>query len=78
MICKNVGQPDRIARGLVGSVVIILTLLYRDNINDALIEFLLYGFGLLNMVSMTIGWCMVYKLAGINTIPKSERINKQQ
>lgn len=64
---KNLSVIDRTLRGLVGIIITAFALFNGDFISEPIVEILLLIFGILNLISLTTGWCPVYQLAGINT-----------
>jgi uncharacterized membrane protein len=64
---KNLHPIDRIARGVIGIVIIGFLLLNNSYLQEPILEILLAIFGGLNLVSLISGWCPVYHLAGIST-----------
>ncbi|WP_339718406.1 DUF2892 domain-containing protein [Marinomonas primoryensis] len=64
---KNLHPIDRIARGVIGIVIIGFLLLNNGYLQEPILEILLAIFGGLNLVSLISGWCPVYHLAGIST-----------
>tara|TARA_R110000764_G_scaffold234242_1_gene327987 strand:+ start:9126 stop:9338 length:213 start_codon:yes stop_codon:yes gene_type:complete len=64
---KNLYPIDRIARGVIGIVIIGFLLLNNGYLQEPILEILLAIFGGLNLVSLISGWCPVYHLAGIST-----------
>ncbi|MFT6404233.1 MAG: hypothetical protein ACJA2U_000583 [Marinomonas primoryensis] len=64
---KNLHPIDRIARGVIGIVIIGFLLLNNSYLQEPILEILLAIFGVLNLVSLISGWCPVYHLAGIST-----------
>lgn len=72
MIRRNLHLWDRIARGLIGFIVIGFALFNGSYIEEPLIEGLLIIFGILNLISLFTGWCPVYSLAHISTRPEDK------
>ena len=73
MFKKNLHIWDRLARGVVGIGVISFVLFNNgEYLQDPIIEVLLSIFGILNLISLTTGWCPVYSLANIDTRPKQD------
>lgn len=66
---KNLSVVDRTLRGLVGLIITGFAIFNGDFISEPIVEILLFIFGILNLISLTTGWCPVYQLAGINTRP---------
>ncbi|MDB2330433.1 DUF2892 domain-containing protein [Alteromonas sp.] len=64
---SNLNTIDRVLRGMIGICVTSFALFNGDVIDDIFIEVLLGIFGVLNLISLTSGWCPVYQLAGIST-----------
>ncbi|MBM3394414.1 MAG: DUF2892 domain-containing protein [Betaproteobacteria bacterium] len=68
---KNLGQTDRICRGGLGLLAAYAGLFETQLFGDPLLAILVAVFGLMNVVSAAIGWCVVYQLAGLNTCKAS-------
>lgn len=64
---KNLCQADRIIRGVISVALIVFAVFWADKIGDVLLQILIIVFAVLNLISFTIGWCPVYKLANIST-----------
>ena len=64
---SNLNTLDRLLRGLIGIGVTAFALFNGDIIDDVFIEVLLGIFGILNLISLTSGWCPVYHIAGLST-----------
>lgn len=72
MFKKNLHLWDRLARGVIGVGVIGFVLFNGGYLEDPIIEGLLFVFGVLNLISLSTGWCPVYSLANIDTRPKQD------
>ena len=60
---KNVGSADKIARMIVGALLIILALMGQIGV---------WGWiGVVPIATALIGWCPAYTLLGIKTCPTS-------
>ncbi len=64
---KNLHPIDRMARGVIGIVILGFLLLNNGYLQEPILEILLVAFGVLNLVSLISGWCPVYHLAGISS-----------
>ena len=64
---KNLHPIDRMARGVIGIVILGFLLLNAGYLQEPILEILLVAFGVLNLVSLISGWCPVYHLAGISS-----------
>lgn len=64
---KNLHPIDRIARGVIGIVIIGFLLLNNGYLQEPILEILLGVFALLNLISLFSGWCPVYHLASISS-----------
>lgn len=64
---KNLSTADRVIRGIVGSVSIYFGIFGGDIIGEPILQGFLVIFGVLNIVSLLTGWCMVYQAASIDT-----------
>ncbi|MBJ7538713.1 YgaP family membrane protein [Marinomonas transparens] len=71
-ITKNLHIIDRTIRGVVGLVLTGLALFNGDFLQDPLLEILLGIFGTLNFISLLVGWCPVYQLSNISTLPSNK------
>lgn len=71
-VTKNLNSMDRALRGIIGIVITSFAIFNGDFINEPIVEILLFVFGTLNLISLTVGWCPVYHLAGINTRAKTK------
>lgn len=58
---------DRLFRGAIGILICGFVLFDKDLIDEVLLEALLFVFGVLNLISLTTGWCPVYHVVGVNT-----------
>ncbi len=63
----NCGRIDRAIRGILSVALILYCIFFWASIGDILLQSFILLFALMNLVSTTIGWCPVYKLANINT-----------
>lgn len=52
--------------GLIGIGVIVFVLFNGDIIDDVFIEILFGIFGILNLILLVLGWCLVYYIVGIS------------
>jgi len=68
MFTKNVGNPDRIIRIVVG-----VGLWYLAYLNKGAAAYILGFAGLIGVATGVIGWCGVYTLLGIKTCKIDER-----
>ena len=57
---KNLHPIDRMARGVIGIVILGFLLLNNGYLQEPILEILLVAFGVLNLVSLISGWCPVY------------------
>ncbi|WP_293265101.1 DUF2892 domain-containing protein [Neptunomonas sp.] len=64
---KNLSTVDRTLRGLVGIICCYFGVFGGDLIGEPIVEGILLVFGLLNIISLLTGWCMVYQAANIDT-----------
>jgi hypothetical protein len=67
----NMHPLDRIARIIVGGILIFIGFFTRDLISDPLFGTMLGVFGVVNVVSSIIGVCPIYLMAGISTLKKA-------
>lgn len=63
----NMCMTDRIVRGVLSIALIIFTVFWAEKIGDILLQTLIIIFAVLNLISFSIGWCPVYKLANLST-----------
>jgi len=68
---KNLSPLDRSVRGVIGVILVAVGLFFGESIGDPLLQTLVIVFGLLNLISLLSGWCMVYQLASISTLKKN-------
>ncbi|MGY8871913.1 MAG: YgaP family membrane protein [Pseudomonadales bacterium] len=64
---KNLSTIDRIIRGFVGVISCYFGFFGGDLIGEPIVQGILVVFGLLNIISLLTGWCMVYQVADIDT-----------
>jgi hypothetical protein len=64
------GRLDRMARFLIGVVLIYITLVDNSVIQNDVARYILAAIGLLNLVSAIISSCPMYVIAGIDTRKK--------
>ena len=62
---KNIGRKDRVARMLIGVVLIILSITFGSPTMAIVGAFTLY--------EAAAGWCAFYQLIGINTCPVTNK-----
>ncbi len=61
MMEKNIGTADRVARIIIGLILLALGYMYGS----------WWGIiGLIPLLTGLIGWCALYKILGISTIKK--------
>lgn len=58
---KNLGQRDRVIRGII-SAVLFVAAFYTQS-------WILLLFGLFTLFETVMSWCVLYQLMGINTCP---------
>jgi hypothetical protein len=66
-ISPNLGHLDRLIRLLVGITLIYIGFIHPTLITDGLLSLLVGLFGLLNLVSSLLGWCLLYQLVQLST-----------
>lgn len=66
-IKPNLCTIDRIIRGVIATALIIYVVLFFEQIGDLFLQVSILIFAVLNLISFTIGWCPVYKIANITT-----------
>lgn len=64
---KNLSTIDRTLRGIVGIVCCYFGFFGEDTIGEPIVQGILIIFGVLNIISLLTGWCMVYQAANIDT-----------
>ena len=64
---KNLNALDRGIRGVLGVITIYFGLFGNELIGDLIVQSILVAFGIVNLISLASGWCIVYHFAGINT-----------
>ncbi len=62
---KNIGTTDRVARLILGLILIVIVFLIDNNS----IKILLSVFAAVAILQAAIGWCGLYALLGKNTCP---------
>lgn len=67
---KNLCLADRLIRGTISIALLVFAVFWAEQIGDIILQILIIIFAGLNLISFAIGWCPVYKLANISTIPK--------
>ncbi len=69
---KNIGTEDRVARLVLGLLAIAAAyfIAREANIVAGIIVALL---GVFSIIEALIGWCIVYKILGVNTCPIGSR-----
>ncbi|MFT6897132.1 MAG: hypothetical protein ACJA13_001538 [Paraglaciecola sp.] len=63
----NLSPADRIIRGIIGIALFVYGVFWETQIGDILLQSVILVFAGLNLVSLLIGWCPVYRLANIST-----------
>lgn len=66
-INTNLHLLDRLFRGVIGILVCGFVLFDGGLIDEVLLKALLFIFGMLNLISLTTGWCPVYHVVGVST-----------
>lgn len=64
---RNVGKYDRIARTTCGIGLMAFAYYGRPLLGDALAVGVVWVFSLINLATGVSGFCVVYKLAGVDT-----------
>jgi hypothetical protein len=69
---KNIGRNDRLARLILGlcAIVVAIFLAIKVNMIAGVVVALL---GLFTIYEVLSGWCIIYKIMGINTCPIKSR-----
>ncbi|MDG9667750.1 DUF2892 domain-containing protein [Hahella sp. CR1] len=71
---KNLSSLDRTLRGVIGVVVTGAGLFGGEYIGEPIVQAILIAFGVLNLISLATGWCVVYQIAHISTLkPPAEQ-----
>ncbi len=68
----NMSVMDRGLRILLGLILIYTGFINTQLIGNAIVNYLIGGFGLLNLISAIVGFCPVYSMAHINTRHETE------
>jgi hypothetical protein len=63
----NCGNVDRVIRAVLSLALLLYCVLFWESIGDIFLQSFILIFAIMNLISTTIGWCPVYKLANINT-----------
>jgi len=69
---RNLGNLDRLIRFAVSIALIYIGFFATHLINDPLFNFLIGAFGVLNLVSVALGVCLIYTAAGISSYKRPE------
>lgn len=69
---KNVGTQDRIARAVVGVVLVLIANL----LVTGWVMWLLWAFGVILLITAAVGYCHVYTLLGISTVRHADTPQK--
>lgn len=64
---KNLSTADRVIRGIVGIISSYFGIFGGEIIGEPILQGFLVIFGILNLISLLTGWCMVYQAANIDT-----------
>ena len=67
---RNMHPIDQVLRVILGVALIYIGIFNKDLVSDALLGYLLAGFGVVNVVSGLLAICPVYAVAGISTLRK--------
>lgn len=71
---RNLNQVDQLIRLAIAGVCIYFGFIDSSALNDRLLALCVGIFGVLNVIAGVMGFCPVYKLAGINTyVAKADR-----
>ncbi len=70
-IRRNLSDIDRYIRGVVGIATFALGIFGNTIIGEPLLQGFLIIFGVLNLISLTTGWCAVYHIANLSTYTKN-------
>jgi hypothetical protein len=65
---KNIGFNDRLVRLIIGLCAIIAALFIAMKMN-VIVGVLVALLGVFTVYEALVGWCIVYKVLGINTCP---------
>lgn len=66
---KNIGTTDRIARLILGVILIILVFI----VDNTSVKILLSIISIVAILQAFIGWCGLYALLGKNTCPNPQK-----
>ena len=67
---QNLNMFDRVIRGILGVITVYLGIFGSELIGEPIVQGILIVFGVVNIISLAFGWCIVYSLAGISTCKK--------
>lgn len=71
---RNLNTVDQLVRLAIAAICIYLGFIDTSVLNDSLLALCIGIFGVLNVIAGVVGFCPVYKIAGINTYaPKADR-----
>ena len=60
---QNIGSMDRIVRGILSLVILII-----EYVTDvARFELLFFGLAVFGIITSSFGWCPCYKIMGVST-----------
>lgn len=65
---KNLCNLDRAIRGVIAVVSIYFAMFSGDLIGDPIVLSILFIFGLANLASLLMGWCIVYQAVNLSSI----------
>lgn len=65
---RNMHPIDQVLRVLLGIALIYIGFFNAELVTDALLGILLGAFGVMNLLSGIVGFCPVYRVAGLSTL----------
>lgn len=67
---SNLNTLDRLLRSIIGVFFVLISFPFYNLISSELISMLSLVFGIVNILSGVLSWCVVYSLLGISTKTK--------
>lgn len=64
---SNLNTLDRLFRSTIGAIFVLISFPFYNLIPSELISMLSLVFGMVNIISGVLSWCVVYSLLGIST-----------
>jgi len=68
----NLNTLDRSLRFLMGIIFVLISFPFYDLLTSELISYISLVFGVVNIISSVLSWCVVYSLLGISSKASEE------